>query len=50
MNNENKQPIVAYSFDAGFHAFVFTLKENKEKVLDIINNLNKNGDVLERII
>ena len=30
--NSKGDPIVAYSIDAGFHVFVFTLKENAELV------------------
>lgn len=32
LNEEYKQNIAAYSIDAGFHVFIFTLSENKELV------------------
>lgn len=40
--------IAAYSIDAGFHVFVFTLKENRSKVLSRIND--DVGREIERII
>lgn len=32
LNNENNINIAAYSIDAGFHVFVFTLKEHAEMI------------------
>jgi len=45
--------MVAYSSDAGFHVFLFTLSANKQKVLDAMNTLTM-GDseesIMEKII
>ena len=48
LNHEYKQNIAAYSIDAGFHVFVFTLKQNKEVVKSRIETTA--GHQLERII
>lgn len=42
------ETIAAYSCDAGFHVFVFTLAENQQRVHDTISEAA--GDRLERII
>ena len=47
--NQEDGEIVAYSSDAGFHVFLFTLSENKQKVLDAISTL-KIGDSDESIM
>jgi len=44
---------VAYSSDAGFHVFLFTLSENKQKVIDEMNSLkmaNSEESIIESII
>lgn len=47
-NLNTPKTIAAYSIDAGFHVFVFTLKENKQKVLLKLNH--DVGREIERII
>jgi mevalonate pyrophosphate decarboxylase len=47
MYKECKQNIVAYSIDAGFHVFLFVLKENLERVKDALEPVKPH---LERII
>ena len=32
LNKQSESPYIAYSVDAGFHVFLFTMKENVEKV------------------
>lgn len=55
MNSENdgQQMIVGYSSDAGFHVFLFVLKENTQKVKDRVNALkigNTDEPILETLI
>lgn len=54
MNSENDgQMIVGYSSDAGFHVFLFVLKENTQKVKDRVNALkigNTDEPILETLI
>lgn len=50
-NQLNSESIkVAYSFDAGFHAFLFVLQHNKELVMSKLKEMDNNGQVFERII
>ena len=48
LNTEYQQNIAAYSIDAGFHVFVFTLKEQNQLVKSRIETIA--GQQLERII
>ena len=44
---------VAYTIDAGFHVFIFTLKSNKHFIMEKLLKLNicdTNESILEKII
>lgn len=45
--NKASPNTVAYSIDAGFHVFLFTLKENSQKVLDSVKEIQGVDKVIE---